>query len=204
MRTAKQRRDYKVGMPRAPLQLKHTRNCKVLPDRETLLDALPDGGVVAEVGVACGDFSAQILARVRPDVLHLIDAWSVERYACGRDKVEARFEAQIKAGTVRLHQGPSSEMLAAMDDDVLDWVYIDTFHSYEVTIEELRISRRKVRKGGRIAGHDFCIGNVKTPLPYGVIEACSVFCHDHDWEYEYLTLESDGYFSYCLREMTGS
>lgn len=43
--------------------------------RDELIALLPKGGVVAEVGVAFGDFSEVILARTLPKRLHLIDPW---------------------------------------------------------------------------------------------------------------------------------
>jgi hypothetical protein len=44
-------------------------------DRAQLLSFLPEGGVVAEIGVARGDFSERILREGRASELHLIDPW---------------------------------------------------------------------------------------------------------------------------------
>jgi hypothetical protein len=44
-------------------------------DRVELLSALPQGGVVGEVGVFKGNFSRRILEIVAPERLHLIDPW---------------------------------------------------------------------------------------------------------------------------------
>ena len=43
--------------------------------REDLLRFLPKNAVVAEIGVAHGDFSAQILEQSSPERLYLIDPW---------------------------------------------------------------------------------------------------------------------------------
>ena len=50
-------------------------NLRVVTDRETLLGLLPKHGVVAELGVNKGDFSATILSENQPARLHLIDPW---------------------------------------------------------------------------------------------------------------------------------
>jgi hypothetical protein len=45
----------------------------VVPHRLTLLQRLPAGGVVAEVGTLHGEFAREILHTVRPREIHLID-----------------------------------------------------------------------------------------------------------------------------------
>jgi hypothetical protein len=199
METEQERRELKSAMPKTDLGMEHTGNCRVLPDRGVLLDRLPGGGTVAEIGVAFGDFTRDILARNRPACLYLIDAWSTERYQEGKAKIEADLSEEIGSGRVHLRQGFSTERLAEFDDHFFDWIYIDTNHTYPTTLEELELGRRKVKPNGRIAGHDFCTGNVITPVPYGVVEATTHFCKEHDWQFEYLTLESHGHFSFCLR-----
>lgn len=66
---------------------------------------------------------------------------------------------------------------------------------------DLPFSHFKIKQGGRIAGHDFCAGNVVDAIPYGVVEACTKFCKDFHWEFEYMTLESHGHFSFSLKRL---
>lgn len=187
------------ALPTVVLSERHTEHCRVLPNREVLLERLPKGGCVAEVGVAFGDFSEQILARTQPDVLHLIDAWQGERYGLGITSIEEKFSDRIAAKTVVVNRGLSTEVLETFPDQYFDWIYIDTDHTFRTTLAELRLADKKVRRNGRILGHDFCTGNVVKPVIYGVVQACNKFCVDQGWVYEFLTLESDGHFSFSLK-----
>ncbi|OWV64202.1 hypothetical protein ATY76_22415 [Rhizobium sp. R339] len=183
--------------------LRHTADCTVLPSRQELLRQLPHGGMVAEVGVDVGDFSADILEYNRPSKLILIDCWEGPRYGDGKAKVMMRFDHQISDGTVEIVQNHSIDALAKFPDRYFDWIYIDTDHKYETTAAELELCAQKVKEHGRIAGHDFCVGNIVRGRIYGVIQACERFCVDHNWYFEYITIESGGHFSYCLKKMSG-
>jgi hypothetical protein len=195
------RRQQKYVMPNVRLEGRHTANGRLLPDRSALIDRMKRGAVVAELGVADGDFSAEILARAEPACLHLIDQWQGARYGDGAARVAERFGDEIARDRVVVHQGPSVEMLDRLADASLDWVYIDTTHDYALTARELRMSARKVGPDGRIAGHDFCTGNIITAIVYGVVQAVNEFCLREGWQYEYLTLESHGHFSFCLMRL---
>src|SRR5262245_17597798 len=59
--------------PAPQLGTEHVQRCVVLPDRIALLEQLPKGGVVAEVGTLHGEFAREILRRVEPRELHVID-----------------------------------------------------------------------------------------------------------------------------------
>jgi hypothetical protein len=189
------------GEVRVALGPQHTAQGRLLPNREALLDVLPKQAVVAEIGVSSGDFTAQILDRCDVRRLHLIDAWEGRRYAGDLDVVQRRFAEPIARGVVAIDQGLSDTVLAAFPDAYFDWLYIDSDHSYEVTVRELDVCRRKVKPSGMIAGHDFCKGNILKRLPYGVIEAVNEFCVAANWTYAFLTLESHGHFSFCIRPL---
>lgn len=73
---ARARQALKDSFPQTRLSLEHTQECRVLPDRFVLLDYLPKAGIVGEIGVASGEYSAEILRHARPARLHLIDAWN--------------------------------------------------------------------------------------------------------------------------------
>ncbi len=196
-----ERRAVKNNAPSIVLEEIHTRNCKVLPTRMHLLGALPKGGMVAELGVAFGEFTKQILMRNKPAKLHLVDAWEAERYQIGLEQILERYAKEIAAGTVEINRGPSTQRLAEFSDGYFDWVYIDTDHSYSTTRDELLLASAKVKPGGTIAGHDFTSGNPVKALPYGVIEACHEFCVSEGWGYEFLTMEPSGHSSFALQKL---
>ncbi|MGR3344943.1 MAG: class I SAM-dependent methyltransferase [Paracoccaceae bacterium] len=201
MKTAQERGKIKDAMQQTRLDLIHTQNCQVLPDRNVMLDLMPTGAKVAEIGVAFGDFSKEILQRCAPNVLYLIDAWSTKRYREGLKKIQEDYADLIADNKVIVRQGLSTEVLKDFEPDTLDWVYIDTNHSYATTLSELELCQKIIAPGGRIAGHDFCTGNVVDAIPYGVVEAVTKFCKDHKWQFEFLTVESRGHFSFCLKRI---
>ncbi|WP_200977031.1 class I SAM-dependent methyltransferase [Echinicola sp. 20G] len=187
-------------MPIPSIEEKHISNLKALTNRETLIDALPKNGVIAEIGVDKGDYSQTILDITKPSKLHLIDVWKSERYPEKLyHKVMDRFLAEQKDGLIEINRGYSTDIVEEFSDEYFDWIYIDTAHSYEVTKAELEAYRQKVKKGGIIAGHDFIIGELEVPWKYGVIEAVYEFCNKYDWEIIYLTMERNIPPSFAIR-----
>ncbi len=49
----------------------------------------------------------------------------------------------------------SKDAVRLVDDESLDLVYIDADHSYESTLEDIKMWKPKVRKGGILCGHDY-------------------------------------------------
>lgn len=193
------RREIGYGGPRpSSLDLQHVRHCQVLPDRQHLLGRLPTNGTVAELGVAEGHFSSVILKVNRPKELHLIDTWGEARYAEGYHHVRQRFSQEIAKGQVVILRDRSTTALQKFPDSYFDWVYIDTDHTYETTLAELRLCSKKVRAGGYIAGHDFSRGNPEGGISYGVLPAVHQFCVEDNWKLAFITVEYDVMFSFCL------
>lgn len=191
-------------LPKVALSEKHIRNCEVVLDRSALLDRLPKHAVVAEIGVDHGEFSKQILRQTAPSALHLVDVWGSERYHSGLfELVTSTFQEQIDRGQVHVHRDLSVRAAPTFEDDLFDWIYIDTDHSYETTRDELRAFAPKVKRGGVIAGHDYVMGNWATSYRYGVIEAVHEFCVESDWEFLYLTASIAENQSFAIRRIGG-
>jgi hypothetical protein len=201
VKTREERLRLRNSTPRTKLEFVHTEGAKLLPDRNELLHRLPNRGIAAEIGVAEGEFTSEILKRNHPAKLFLIDPWGMDRYSAGMATVSEKFSDEIADGTVELRQGTSLDILSTFDDGFFDWLYIDTDHSFDLTWQELVLSNRKVNQGGRIAGHDYCTGNTVKPIVYGVVEAVHKFCADYGWRFEYLTLDPDAHFSFCLQRL---
>lgn len=135
--------------------------------RGRLLESLPKGGTVAEIGVWEGDFSQRILDICQPAALHLIDPWEYmpefSNTGFGKKKnadamaqkyhdVVARFAGDPR---VTVHRGTSETVLAGLPDGSLDWVYIDGNHNEPFIGNDIALCLRKVKPDGVIAGDDY-------------------------------------------------
>jgi hypothetical protein len=170
------------------LNTRNVKNCKLLVDRGEMLDLLPKNSVVAEIGVANGDFSREIIRKTNPSRLHLIDYFGTSRY--GKESKAKVSNLCEECRDVKLHIGLSFDELEKFDDGYFDWVYQDTDHTYETTKRELEILKRKVKANGVIAGHDYSMFNLSGDMRYGVIEAVHEFIVNNDWEIIFLTSEA--------------
>ena len=194
--------DISENIPKYEINKSHINNAKLITTREELLRILPQNGVVAELGVDEGDFSQLILSINKPKKLHLIDFWGSKRYNQDkRKKVEHKFSKNIESKEVEINLGLSTEVVESFEDDYFDWIYIDTSHSYEGTIEELELYSKKVKESGIIAGHDYILGNWNGLVRYGVIEAVYEFCIKYNWEILYLTTELKHNPSFAIRKI---
>ncbi len=181
----------------------HIKNTKLLTTREELLECLPKGGIVAELGVDEGEFSKSILGINKPKKLHLVDFWGSKRYNQDkRRKVETRFKKNIEANNLEINLGLSTEVVKGFQDNYFDWIYIDTSHSYKTTIEELELYRSKIKSNGFIAGHDYVMGHWNGMVRYGVIEAVYEFCVKYNWEIMFLTTELNESLSFAIKRIT--
>lgn len=185
------------------LEHKHFANLKAIGNRMDLLEVLPNYGIAAEIGVNIGVYSKKILSINKPKKLHLVDNWGSEQYPRSlKNKVEKKFATEILAGNVEINKGLSIEMALTFDNNYFDWIYIDTDHSYQVTIQELESYRLKMKPNGIIAGHDYILGNWNGMVRYGVKEAVYEFCIKYNWEIIYLTMENKEHPSFAIKKIT--
>lgn len=116
----------------------------------------------AEIGVERGYYS-EILAGLNPD-LHLfaIDGW--EAYHGYRDhSTQATMDALFAEAQKRLSAYPNVEIIKKfsmdalddIEDESLDFVYIDANHEFQNVVNDICEWQYKVKVGGIIAGHDY-------------------------------------------------
>ncbi|MDH5608014.1 MAG: class I SAM-dependent methyltransferase [Cyclobacteriaceae bacterium] len=198
------RKIYQIdaAYPSIKLDHKHLKNLTGLPGRMDLLQLLPHDGVVAEIGVAQGEFSDAIIEICHPSKLHLVDVWHSERYhISNQEKITSRHKTAVQNGQLEFNIGLSTEVVHSFQDHYFDWIYLDTDHSYALTKQELKLYQHKIKPGGMICGHDYISGNWKGLKRYGVIEAVHEFCIEQDWEIIYLTFETSLPPSFAIRKM---
>jgi predicted O-methyltransferase YrrM len=76
--------------------------------------------------------------------------------------------------------GDDLAILKKFPDHSLDWVYLDSSHKYEHTVQELEILKGKVKLEGVIMGHDW--EPDQEHRHYGVYKAINEFCKKYNWE----------------------
>jgi len=189
------------GIPIYELTNDHLENLVILPTRKELLEKMPKESVCAELGVDEAEFSKEIIEIVTPEKLYLIDLWSSDRYdEQVMEGALARIDDEIRSGQAEVHRGYSHEVLETFPDSSLDWVYIDTDHTYSTTRKEIEVASRKVKPHGIIAGHDYIEGTWNNWIRYGVMEAVNEFCVENDWEMIYRTTEISTPPSFAIRK----
>jgi hypothetical protein len=165
-------------------------------EREFLLDHIPENSIGVEIGVFTGLFSS-ILAR-DPKIARVtfVDPWWKafgERYPDwgdytdrGRVATHSSYElARRRISRSGLQDrivevAFSYEWLEGQPDRSLDWVYLDSTHTYDGTKRELALLDRKVKENGIVMGDDWHIK--RTHRHYGVTLAICEFLRISDFE----------------------
>ena len=177
------------------------RNLVILPHRLNLIAKMPQGAVIAEIGVEYGNLSEKIFNINIPRKLHLIDLWPSQSDA-NMTQMEVRFMQQIENKVVSLHQGLSWDMLERFPNNTFDWVYIDAGHDYDSAAKDLEVCKRKVKNNGYICGHDYVRWSGKGLYRFGVIEAVNAFCNANNYEMVYMSNEKDRHQSFAIKLIT--
>jgi hypothetical protein len=203
-----------VGAP-VPLREEDVRNCRLLANRVELLDRMPKGGVIAEVGVGFGDLSARMLATLAPREFHAIDlfgwdevpiVWGVSTRDVfdGRSHEEfyrARFAEQIRQGTVHVRQGRSWETLSRYADASFDLIYVDAGHDYESVKRDAEVCTRKVKPDGFLIFNDYIMYDHAALEPYGVVHVVNDLCVSGGYEMLYFALHEQLFCDVALRKV---
>jgi hypothetical protein len=178
--------------------------------RTRILELVPKGTVGAELGVFKGSFSTIILEVVQPMRLYLVDPWWVEygeyypnwgAYTNGGQlRTKEAYEQAVvsvqsvsSACEVKFCVERSADWLSSLEDEHLDWAYLDSTHEYADTIKELGLLARKVKRSGLILGDDWQLE--RTHMHHGVFKAIQEFSRKEPFE----IIRADEHLQWALR-----
>jgi predicted O-methyltransferase YrrM len=117
--------------------------------------------VGAEIGVEQGIFS-EIICQQNPGIrLYCVDAWRAYkgyRDHTRQEKLDRYFEEttqRLSPYNTAIIRDWSMDALKAIEDESLDFVYIDANHDFKHVAEDIAEWSKKVKPGGIVAGHDY-------------------------------------------------
>lgn len=187
----------------------HLRHARVVSNRLAALTLWPRDAVIAEVGVALGEFSKAVLAVCRPrrflaidrfDLHQLPALWGIptSEHFNGLTHGEfyrSRFATEIASGQVEVIEGDSAAVISALPDCSVDVFYVDADHTYDGVRRDLDAILPKVKPDGWIVMNDYIPAEIGfSNATYGVIQATNEFMITHGWEMVYFAL---AYVMYC-------
>ncbi len=172
--------------PAVPPEL--VAGCQMCADRLGLIDRLPKGGVVAELGTYKGDFAREILARTAPKALHLVDINFMETD-----------QTVLADSRVTKHVGLTHETIASFPDEHFDWIYVDADHSYAGVVRDAAASAAKLKPGGYLIFNDFA--HIDPLLGrYGVHRAVVEFAIAQLWPMAFFAFSPAALYDVALRK----
>lgn len=191
-----------VSGPLRPVEQSGEGDAGVPPDdaplpkigtRVELLSFVPRAGAVAELGVAKGSFSDELL-RFRRDIkLYSVDRWAGDR---GHDSEEYAAACRLLGRHGHRCTIVRKDFADALDDfpaESLDLVYLDGYaHNGQEGGRTIEQWWAKVRPGGIFAGHDY------HPDWKPTVEAVDAFCCQHGLALQ--TTEADFFPSWYVRK----
>lgn len=169
--------------------------------REELLTHIPKNTIGAEIGVFEGEFSKLIINTIQPQKFYMVDLFTGSMISGDKngnnmktislDESYNQLSEQYKSNNnVNVYKGKSEDFFKELDDNSLDFIYIDGDHSYGGVKIDLQNAFYKVKGGGLICGHDY------TRRFQGVVDAVNEFVSEHNFELKITT--EDVCASFCI------
>ena len=165
-----------------------------LAARSQIVSMMPKNAVAAELGVFTGVFSEFLLHQTKPRVFYMVDPWNLQygeffpNWGPYTDNGSLETSAALAAARRRAAHFEGAEIVVThgykwiknLPDNHLDWIYLDSSHTYPDTMNELTLLSSKMKKDGIIFGDDCWTdpGGVH----FGVFRAITAFCRSHPFE----------------------
>jgi hypothetical protein len=187
------------------LESRHMPNARLFASRKDLVACLTSvrGGVVAEIGVANGDFSQFLTNSLQPSQffaldtfeLHLIPVvWGIPTVELLQGKSHLEFyrdRFSSLGDRMVIMQGLSDESLKTLPDNHFDLIYIDAGHDYDSVKRDADLSGQKLKDDGILVFNDYIMFDHIRQAPYGVVQVVNEMVVNEGWRVIGLALDHD-------------
>lgn len=150
----------------------------------------------AEIGVASGRNARDMFRAVPGLHLYLVDPYAAYfRYSQALcDKRYKGMTRLLENYTKTVLRMPSLEAAQQVEDESLDFVYIDGDHRFDAVMMDILLWAPKVRAGGIVSGHDFYHF-----YQSGVVDAVYAYTRAHRINQWYITWEKEASWFWVVK-----
>ena len=139
---------------------------------------------IAEIGVKEGDFF-RFLIQNNPRLVYAIDCWDLFNKPSQDDANEGHekfkqiydeFVLNFSQPNVKIIKDFSPQCAINVEDNSLDFIYIDGDHTYDAVSQDISAWWSKAKVGAIFAGHDYAECSIEeNAIEFGVIRAVDEF-----------------------------
>ena len=152
-----------------------------------------EGGVIAEVGVAHGDFSEFLMDQLKPrrfvafDLFNMHEwgeAWGVPTAKLLNNMTHLEFYKRRfadRSAEVVIEVGMSHLTVVKYPDKSFDLIYIDGDHRFEAVKKDAVVAKNKVADNGVLIFNDYQVFSLWDGYLYGVVRAVNELIVKDDW-----------------------
>jgi Methyltransferase domain len=203
------------------LEGKHLDNPMLFADREEMIQSMQfeKVNIIAEVGVARGDFSECLLNVLQPRKFVAIDRFTLHETPVARwggevplhtyfngmthiDYYKSRFAD--RGDQMIIEVGESHVCLGKYPNKTFDLIYIDADHSYQAVRKDAAVAQAKAADGGIIIFNDYTMFDTLVGEHYGVVQAVNELVVVDDWRVCAFAFEKHMFCDIAIRKQAGS
>jgi hypothetical protein len=159
--------------------------------------------IISEVGVYQGYYSTILNKIMTPSKFYLIDTFNVDDTWTQQFKKENHLdyikEKFSQYNNIEIIQSLSWYGLKQIEDNKLDYCYIDASHAYEDVKQDIEITYNKIKSGGIIQFNDYTNYSICENLKYGVFDAVNEFIIKYKPRIIGLSLANQGYHDLAVQ-----
>lgn len=175
--------------------------------------ALPQGGHIAEIGVAHGEFTDFLIRTLTPAHFHAIDLFDGEKYPMhwgvpqevlfhGKTHYDFYCDRFASLGDrITVLKGASTDTALKLPDGSLDMIYIDANHTYQEVSQEASICAQKIKPDGVLIFNDYILYDAFNHVEYGVIQAVNEMLDTNQWRVVGFALDKSMFCDIAIKRM---